>query len=193
MHAKTLPQHRNLTQILRFITNVIVINRKKIMEMFETPELTIVQLIQFMLAPAVMISACGLLLLGINNKYSIVVNRIRLLNEERRKTTKKIGGENYETADNVRLESIIKQLGLLLYRVKLVRNAVLSYTIAVALFVLSSLLIGLAFFTKNVDFDFIILGSFLIGMIAVFAGISFTMWETARGYQIVKYEVEVDE
>lgn len=163
------------------------------MEIFETPGLTIVELIQFMLAPAVMISACGLLLLGINNKYSIVVNRIRLLNEERRRTTKKIGGENYEIEENVRLESIIKQLGLLLYRVKLVRNAVLSYTIAVALFVLSSLLIGLAFFTKNVDFDFIILTSFLLGMIAVFAGICFTMWETARGYQIVKYEVEVDE
>ena len=42
---------------------------------------SIVMLIQGMLAPGLMISACGLLLLGINNKYSLVVNRIRLLNE----------------------------------------------------------------------------------------------------------------
>ena len=48
-------------------------------------EVPIVQLIQGMLAPGLMISACGLLLLGMNNKYSLVVNRIRLLNEEKRK------------------------------------------------------------------------------------------------------------
>ncbi len=48
-------------------------------------DIPIVQLIQGMLAPGLMISACGLLLLGMNNKYSLVVNRIRLLNEEKRK------------------------------------------------------------------------------------------------------------
>ena len=45
----------------------------------------IVEVIQLMLAPGLMISACGLLLLGVNNKYSLVVNRIRLLNDEKRK------------------------------------------------------------------------------------------------------------
>lgn len=163
------------------------------MDVFAGEELTIIQLIQFMLAPAVMISACGLLLLGINNKYSIVVNRIRLLNEERRKYKLKIGSENFETEDNVRLESITRQLELLVYRVKLVRNCVLSYTIAVAAFVASSLLIGIAFFTKRIDLDVIILTAFLIGMIAVFAGIIFAMFETKRGYEIVKFEVQADE
>lgn len=163
------------------------------MEIFGGKELTLIQLIQFMLAPAVMISACGLLLLGINNKYSIVVNRIRLLNEERRKMKLKVGSEKSITEDNIRLESITKQLTLLVFRVKLVRNSVLSYTIAVALFVLSSLLIGIAFFTKRVDMDFLILVIFLCGMIAVFAGIIFAMLETKRGYEIVKFEVEADE
>jgi len=163
------------------------------MEIFGGKELTLIQLIQFMLAPAVMISACGLLLLGINNKYSLVVNRIRLLNEERRKINKKVGSETYETEDNIRLESISKQLILLVYRVKLVRNSVLAYTIAVALFVLSSLMIGIAFFMQRIDLDFIILASFLTGMVAVFSGIIFAMLETKRGYEIVKFEVEADE
>jgi len=48
-------------------------------------EFSIVNLIQSMLAPGVMINASGLLLLGMNNKYSAVVSRIRLLNEEKRK------------------------------------------------------------------------------------------------------------
>ena len=42
-------------------------------------------IIQLMLAPAVMISACGLLLLGITNKHTSITNRIRLLNEEKRR------------------------------------------------------------------------------------------------------------
>lgn len=49
--------------------------------------ISIVEVIQLMLAPGLMISACGLLLLGMNNKYSLVVNRIRLLNEEKNYTT----------------------------------------------------------------------------------------------------------
>ena len=91
----------------------------------------IVEVIQLMLAPGLMISACGLLLLGMNNKYSIVVNRIRVLNDEKRKLLVRS-----ETAlwDNVRLESITIQLEKLIYRVKLVKRAVQNYTIAVAFF-----------------------------------------------------------
>ncbi|MGE5399062.1 MAG: DUF2721 domain-containing protein, partial [Ignavibacteriales bacterium] len=107
---------------------------------------TVTQIIQLMLAPAVMINACGLLILGINNKYSLVVNRIRLLNEEKRHLTLKAGGRDFTYEENIRLESIAHQLRELVFRVKLVRNAVLSYTAAVALFVMTSLLIAIDFF-----------------------------------------------
>ncbi len=110
---------------------------------------SIVQIIQLMLAPGLMISACGLLLLGMNNKYSLIVNRIRLLNEERRKALHKLDDKEFSFQENVRFESITKQLERLTYRVGLVRNAVLSYTIAVALFVLTSLLIGFGYLIRN--------------------------------------------
>ncbi len=111
------------------------------------PNITsIVEIIQLMLAPGIMISACGLLLLGMNNKYSLVVNRIRLLNEERRKAIRKTTEDkNFNYQETQRLESISMQISSLVYRVKLVRNAVLCYTIAVALFVLTSLSIGFGF------------------------------------------------
>ena len=97
---------------------------------------SIVEIIQLMLAPGIMISACGLLLLGMNNKYSLVVNRVRLLNEERRKAIHKTSADkSFNYQETQRLESISMQITSLVYRVKLVRNAVLSYTIAVALFV----------------------------------------------------------
>lgn len=47
------------------------------------------KVIQLMISPAVMISACGLLLLGANAKYSNVLNRIRLINDEKRRLVMK--------------------------------------------------------------------------------------------------------
>ena len=158
------------------------------------PDLSsIVQIIQLMLAPGLMISACGLLLLGMNNKYSLVVNRIRILNEERRRALHKMGENEFTLQENVRFESITKQLERLTYRVGLVRNAVLSYTIAVALFVLTSLLIGIGYLFDITRMNSVITILFLLGMLSVLVGVLFAAYETYKGYAIVKYEVESDE
>ena len=154
---------------------------------------SIVQIIQLMLAPGIMISACGLLLLGMNNKYSLVVNRIRTLNEERRRALHKLGDHEFTFQENVRFESITKQLERLTYRVGLVRNAVLSYTIAVALFVITSLLIGFSYLFDITRMNSFITVIFLLGMVSVLVGVSFAAYETYKGYAIVKYEVESEE
>jgi len=146
-----------------------------------------------MLAPGIMISACGLLLLGMNNKYSLVVNRIRTLNEERRRALHKLDELELSLQENVRFESITKQLERLTYRVGLVRNAVLSYTIAVALFVITSLLIGFSYLFDITRMNSFITGIFLLGMVSVLVGVSFAAYETYKGYAIVKYEVESEE
>ena len=158
------------------------------------PNITsIVEIIQLMLAPGIMISACGLLLLGMNNKYSLVVNRIRLLNEERRKTVIKSDDKDFNYHENQRLESISLQITKLVYRVKLVRNAVLAYTTAVALFVLTSLLIGFGFLFDFTKLNSFITVLFLMGMISVLCGVIFAAYETYKGYEIVNFEVKIDE
>jgi len=154
---------------------------------------SIVQIIQLMLAPGLMISACGLLLLGMNNKYSLVVNRIRLLNEERRRALHKLGDQEFSFQENVRFESITRQLEKLAYRGKLVRNAVLSYTIAVALFVLTSLLIGMGYLFDITRLNSFITILFLLGMVSVLIGVMYAAYETYKGYEIVKFEVESEE
>lgn len=155
-------------------------------------QITIVNVIQAMLAPGIMISACGLLILGMNNKYSIVVNRIRLLNEERRKLFGKAGDKEFNYNENVRLGSINIQLDQLAFRLKLVRNAVVCYTTAVALFVLTSLAIGIAFFTGG-NYDTAIAVLFLLGMLAVLTGILYAAYESIKGYSIISLEVSIDE
>ena len=154
---------------------------------------SIVEVIQLMLAPGIMISACGLLLLGMNNKYSLVVNRIRLLNEERRKLFTRAGERDFNYEENVRLESISLQLKRLSYRVKIVRNAVLCYSGAVALFVITSLLIGAGYFADTDKLNITVTIIFLMGMMSVLAGVLFAGYETKKGYDIINLEVKIDE
>jgi len=146
-------------------------------------ELTIIQIIQSMLAPGIMISACGLLLLGMNNKYSLVVNRIRLLNEEKRKTPIDIGKQE-------RLDAINMQLPLLIGRLTLIRNAVFFYSIAVAIFVMVILVIGFKFLVNFQFIPSVIIILFIIGILCVLAGIINAAAEVWKGYKIVKIEIE---
>lgn len=154
---------------------------------------SIVQVIQLMLAPGLMISACGLLLLGMNNKYSLVVNRIRLLNEEKRKFFSKAGEKDLQYEESVRLESISIQLKELEFRVRLVKNAVLSYTVAVAFFVLTSLFIGLDFVTGTYNLSILVTVMFLFGMLLVLLGVIYAAYETKKGFDIIHLEIKADE
>ncbi len=154
---------------------------------------SIVNVIQAMLAPGLMISACGLLLLGMNNKYSLVVNRIRLLNEEKRRYSTKADEKGFNYEEEIRLKSISTQLNLLHYRIMLVRNAVLFYSIAVGIFVITSLCIGLEFATHLHQFELFILGFFSLGMIQVLVGVIFAALESWKGYRIVSYEIKAHE
>lgn len=150
-------------------------------------EYSIVKVIQSMLAPGLMISACGLLILGMNNKYSIVVNRIRLLNDEIRK----IHHLENKIEEDLRRENLIKiQIDRLNDRVRLVRNSVFAYSLAVACFIIASLFIGVNLYTKSSEIEFLSLTFFLIGMLTVFVGIVFAANETLKGYKIIRIEIE---
>lgn len=146
---------------------------------------TTINVIQAMLAPGLMISACGLLILGMNNKYSMVVGRIRLLNEERRRLRTAQPGDDMQRA---RQESLALQLAELLQRLKLVRNAVVGYSLAVALFILSSLFIGIRILAGAEWPEAAALILFITGVLAVLAGVFFAASEAVLGYRIVLME-----
>ena len=150
--------------------------------------------IQGMLAPALGISAVGLLLLGLNNRYSILVNRIRLLNEERRKYLRHLQQHDHlEYGDNIRFMSISNQSTELLIRSRLVRNAILSMQTAIALFVLTSVLIGVTLLVSADMMKILPLAGFVCGMLCVLSGILFAGREVHRSYRIVLLEVKGDD
>lgn len=152
-------------------------------------EKTIVNVIQAMLAPGIMISACGLLLLGMNNKYSIVVARIRALTDEKRKLITPPKQGNLIPDEEHRLANINMQIDLFAYRIVLVKKAVTSYYIAVAFYIFSSLLIGLDYLSAQNLTQTLALIFFLSGMISVVFGIYYAAQEIKKGLEIVKIEI----
>jgi hypothetical protein len=156
-------------------------------------KLSVIQAIQLILAPGVMISACGLLLLSISNKFTSVLNRIRALTEEKRKILVVSTGRTLSENEKQRLESISPQVNGLLNRAKLIRNSVFSYMTAIGLFVATSLLIGIDYFVPTVQLRYFILGSFLMGLVIVFFGVVLGALDSMRAFEIVEIEVEVHE
>jgi hypothetical protein len=151
--------------------------------------MTIVEIIQSMLSPGIMISACGLLILGMNNKYSMVVNRIRILDEEKRKLKQQSIESSITQSQEKRLNSINIQTQKLTFRTKLVRNAVISYSIAVAFFILTCLMIGLSFLLGEIKTSGLITLLFLLGMLSVLTAIIYACLEVLKGYEIIKIEI----
>lgn len=143
---------------------------------------TIIGIIKGMLAPGIMISACGLLLLGMNNKYSLVVNRIRTLNNEFRQLDK----NNHERRD-----CILIQLPLLIDRMKIIRNAVWLYTVSIAMFLFSIFSLGVYFLNgKTVLPTMFSLVLLIIALLTVLFGVLYAAKEVRLGYKILRIETK---
>ncbi|MBA4311386.1 MAG: DUF2721 domain-containing protein [Chlorobiaceae bacterium] len=159
----------------------------------ESP-VTAIQAIQAILAPALGISAVGLLLLSLGNRYSTIINRIRLLNDEKRRFSRQIAEKgDLGYPDNIRFMSISKQTEELLYRSKFVRNAILSLQLAIGLFVLSSVTIALNLFTATEFLKIAPLIIFIIGMCCVLVAVVFYGMDVYRSYKIILLEVRGEE
>ncbi|MBI5217676.1 MAG: DUF2721 domain-containing protein [Bacteroidia bacterium] len=153
-------------------------------------ELSTVNIIQAMLAPGIMISACGLLLLGVNSKYSLVISRIRLLDEEKRKLTALSKKQAITPDEEARLKSITHQIPKLVHRFDLIRNIVISYAVAVSFFIVASFAIGIHLICDARFSTYIAIALFLAGMVSVLVGIFHAAMEAIRGHEILIIEIE---
>jgi hypothetical protein len=143
-----------------------------------TPE-RFLQLVQAMVAPAVMISACGLLLLGLTNKLGRIVDRIRDLNAEDRTVA--------PGTDPVRHQSIHNQIDQLVRRADLLKRSSGLLYLGVIFFVVTSLCIGLSNLT--IVFKYLMLMIFVAGLVLVgWAGV-LAYWEMHISHQVVVEEV----
>ncbi len=158
------------------------------------PSVTAIQAIQAILAPSLGISAVGLLLLGLTNRYSNIVTRIRLLNEEKRHMHRLLAEKGeLSFTDNSRYISVRKQTEELLLRSRIIRNAILALQTAIGLFVLCSTVIAANLFIDAHLFRILPLLIFVCGMISLFVGVLFSAGEIHRSYKIILIEVRGEE
>lgn len=146
---------------------------------------TVARAINGIVAPAIMISASALIILALQGKYSHLIDRLRSLNDERRRLSQ--SPDLKRSAQ--RMENVIAQIEMILRRARLVRNSIVSLYLAISLFVISSIMIGIA----------IVLGAgipvgssllvFMAGMIFVLIGTVYALRDIAHAYAIAQIEV----
>lgn len=143
-------------------------------------------LVQTALIPMVTVSANGLLLLGIQNRYGRIIDRIRQFDAEMRD----MRSRTKKKTDKTRAESIRKQTPLLLERGRLVRNSLFCLLLSMLLAVLTSALI----FVENVTgfgTTYLTFGLFSASMLSMVAALFFASKEMAVSYTtLVEIEAE---
>lgn len=145
-----------------------------------------VRAIQTILAPAVMISACGLLLLGMQNRYGRINDRMRALARERLELLPKRG----DPIADVRLAAIERQMPDLLMRVRIQHDAVYYLFAAVIAFVVDAFVIAASLFVAAGPFNVAALAVFLVGMGLVLWAMVLSAQEIAISTRAVTLEVE---
>ncbi len=154
----------------------------------------IVRTISLILAPVVMITSCVLLLNGLLTRYEVISARMRAMHRERLELLQAMGykmsdGEPTLGFSMQRVQEIETQLPPLLYRHKLIRNAILAVNVAILIFISSMLIIALAVITDAPPTAGAALLAFLIGTGAILVGIVITTLELYRSQREVAYEI----
>jgi hypothetical protein len=156
--------------------------------------ITGIQAIQAILAPALGISATALLMLSVQNRYSLTINRLRLLNEERRRFSVKITEKSeLSYTEQIRFSSVQNQIDRIFKRCMELRNAILLMQISIMLFVLSSLAISINLFTSSDFLRTLPVIFFSIGMIFVLIGIIYSALDVINSFKVAKIEIKGDE
>ena len=151
----------------------------------DTPR--VIQVIQYAIAPAVMVSSSALLLLGFQNKFSNLANRFRALNQEKRFLSQKT---QRDPAEEARLGNLTEQVDQLVRRASCVKNAILLTYAGIICFVSTSILIFVSN-TSSSQLYRLTIGVFLLGFIFLLAASVQMILETRLFYKVISLEKKV--
>lgn len=133
------------------------------------------------LAPAVLLTGVGLLLAGLQMKYSTIAAVIRQLNSEKRE----------RRADSPGLPRVRQQIESLMTRAKLIRNAIFCFYLAVFFVVCSSIALGLGTLQIVTSSGPVFL-LFGVALLSLFVGLWNATREALLSYRIVQLESSDD-
>lgn len=144
--------------------------------------------IQLILAPVVMVTACGILLTGMLAHYSSINDRIRALAAERLGLVLLAPTEGHEALARERLTEIDHQVPMLIHRHRLVHHGILLGYTAVVTLVVCMFVIGAAALADSSTLGTIALFVFLAGTACLMVGTGFVAVEVRASHTSVAYE-----
>ena len=149
---------------------------------------TAAKTIQLILAPVVMVSACGILLTGMLGHFGNINDRIRRLTAERLELSQLQPAEGHEALARERLTEIDHEVPMLIDRHLQVRHAILLANTAVAILVVSMFVIAAAALGHSAATGTVALFVFLAGTAAVMGSAVFMALEVRNSHRAVSYE-----
>lgn len=155
-------------------------------ELLNSPE-GISRAIQLILAPAVMLSACALLVNGLTSRAAAINDRLRTMNRERLELIR-----NYSSLalSGERLAEIDYQLPHLRHRLLVSHRALFAAYSAILIFVSDMLLIALAALTRSVLVALLALVVFLLATVTLGLAALFTIQEVRTSLRSILFEVD---
>lgn len=148
---------------------------------------TVVQTIQLVIAPTVMISSCTLIQNAILTRYSGIGDRLRTLVRERLDLLEKYDVSEVVYSDALHL--LDQQLLLLSRRYMLVQNTALLLYGAIVCFLLTMLTIAIARGLQTAIFSYIAFFLFLLGTLTLLVSVFFAALEVRISHEAVRSEV----
>ncbi|QNN24675.1 DUF2721 domain-containing protein [Planctomycetales bacterium ZRK34] len=152
----------------------------------------VLSIIQLLVAPVVMISACGLLALAMYNRLATIISRARGFIKERFDDFAHLSRLSLDEQTSAQAELLRQRLGVLdlqirriLQRARLVRNAVMCLLVTVGCNLLCSLLLGLSMLAP---LQGAALAMFCAGVISMLGAVTLGMIELTKALDPVEIE-----
>lgn len=147
-------------------------------------------IIQLIIAPVVMVSACSIMVGGLLTRYAAINDRLRLMTRERLDIVFSEKSAVTSALAMERLEEIDIQCPQLLKRHKIVHDSVLAVYCAIGVFLVDMFVIalGVANFTPLIAAAVLIV--FLIGIAVTLFAVIMTALEVQTSHHAVHFEVQ---
>jgi hypothetical protein len=140
-----------------------------------------------MITPAVLISACGSMILSTSTRLGRVVDRVRALSD-RLETMPERSERGPSLAERQAL--IFQQLDRLTSRARILQRCMVTFYLSLGMFVATSVAIGVVAFTGNSRYNLIPVGLGLAGACFLFYGSVLLIMEARLALSTIHHEMD---
>src|SRR4029453_6431718 len=140
-----------------------------------------------MITPAVLISACGSMILSTSARLGRVVDRVRALSD---RLESMAGRDERGAAQTERQASIYGQLDKLTSRARILQRCMVTFYLSLGMFVATSVAIGVVPFTGNPRYNFVPVALGIAGAMFLFYGSILLILEARLALSTIHAEMD---